>query len=356
MIPIENIYYLLCYAWNVLDEADLIEVAGIESTEIADLFGRVLIGGTNRVSKYGLDRGYEECSDDVPCVRGRIDTLKTRKLISFRRPMAHCHFDELTHNVLHNRILKTTLRNLADVTELDKDLRSTLVHLYRQMRDVEDCRLDRLVFQRIQLHRNNAFYRFLMNVCELINSALLVDENTGDYHFRDFIRDEKKMWRLFQDFVFNFYRLEQNEFQVKRDSIEWDAVADDPVTMDMLPGMNTDISLRSPNRTILIDTKYFESTLQTYQDKQSIRSEHLYQIFAYLKNLEPRGGADQLAEGILLYPTVTRSLDLHYTIQGHEIRVCTIDLSQNWQAIRYDLLQLLVPKSKSSFGLVESVA
>src|SRR5262245_40701890 len=309
MIPIENIYYLLCYAWNVLDEADLIEVGGIESTEIADLFARVLIGGTNHVLKYGLDRGYQEFSDDIPCVRGRIDTLRTRKLIAFRRAMAHCHFDELTHNVLHNRILKTTLRNLAGVKELDKDLRSSLLHLHRQMRDVEDCRLDRLIFQRIQLYRNNAFYRFLMNVCELINSALLVDENTGDYHFRDFIRDKDKMWRLFQNFIYNFYDLEQNEFKVKSDSIQWDAIAQDPVATTMLPDMTTDISLRSVNRTIVIDTKYYESSLQTYREKQSVHSEHLYQIFAYLKNLEVRAGPDKYAEGILLYPTVTQTLD-----------------------------------------------
>lgn len=356
MIPIQNIYYLLCYAWNALDEAELVDVAGIDSTEIADLFARVLIGGTNRVLKYGLDRGYQEFSEDLPCVRGRIDTVRTRKLISFRRPMAHCHFDELTHNVLHNRILKTTLRNLAGVKDLNKDLRSSLAHLYRQIREVEDCRVNRLVFQQVQLHRNNAFYRFLMNVCELINSALLVDETTGDYHFRDFIRDKDKMWKLFQDFVFNFYRLEQREFKVKGDSIAWDAIAENPIALDMLPGMRTDISLRSVNRTIVIDTKYSEPLMQTYYEKQTIDSGHLYQIFAYVKNLEARGGADQYAEGILLYPAVTRRLNLHYTIRGHTIRVCTIDLSQNWQAIKRDLLELLIPKSKSSFGLVESFA
>ena len=124
----------------------------------------------------------------------------------------------------------------------------------------------------------------------------------------------------------------------------------------MLPDMTTDISLRSVNRTIVIDTKYYESSLQTYREKQSIHSEHLYQIFAYLKNLEVRGGPDKYAEGILLYPTVSQTLDLHYTIQGHTIRVCTIDLSQNWQSIRRHLLRLLVPKSQPSSSLLESFA
>ncbi|GAG60746.1 unnamed protein product, partial [marine sediment metagenome] len=31
-IPIHNIYYLLCYAWNKLDEKDIVDVSGIDST------------------------------------------------------------------------------------------------------------------------------------------------------------------------------------------------------------------------------------------------------------------------------------------------------------------------------------
>jgi 5-methylcytosine-specific restriction enzyme subunit McrC len=43
-IPIQNIYYLLCYAWNKLEERDIVDVKGIETTELCDLFAKVLIG------------------------------------------------------------------------------------------------------------------------------------------------------------------------------------------------------------------------------------------------------------------------------------------------------------------------
>jgi 5-methylcytosine-specific restriction enzyme subunit McrC len=341
MIPILNIYYLLCYAWNTLEQRDLVNVSAGDSNELVDLFARVLIGGTNHVLKNGLDRGYQAFSEDVSCVRGRMDAVKTSRLIAFKQAKAHCHFDELTHDVIHNRILKTTIRDLAKTEGINSDLRSSLVRLYRQMDDVRECQLNRLVFRQVQLHRNNGFYRFLMNVCELINSALLVDEKTGDYRFRDFLRDENKMWQLFQDFIFNFYRVEQREFAVKSDNIQWDAICTDSASSDVLPGMTTDISLRSRRRTVIIDTKFYETSLQTFYGKKMIRSGHLYQIFAYLKNLERNGGNDANAEGILLYPTVTNTLNLRYRIQGHTIRVCTIDLSQQWQAIREDLLRLL---------------
>ena len=52
-------------------------------------------------------------------------------------------------------------------------------------------------------------------------------------------------------------------------------------------------------------------------------------------------GAIHMAEGILLYPTVDVDLDLNYEIQGHRVRVKTINLNQDWQNIRRDLLQVV---------------
>ena len=57
-IPVANIYYLLCYAWDVLDERDsLADVDAQESTELLALFARVLNNGTRRLLRRGLDRG-----------------------------------------------------------------------------------------------------------------------------------------------------------------------------------------------------------------------------------------------------------------------------------------------------------
>ena len=42
-IPIENIYFLLCYAWNKLDEKERVDVSIDDKTELLDLFAKVLI-------------------------------------------------------------------------------------------------------------------------------------------------------------------------------------------------------------------------------------------------------------------------------------------------------------------------
>jgi 5-methylcytosine-specific restriction enzyme subunit McrC len=57
--------------------------------------------------------------------------------------------------------------------------------------------------------------------------------------------------------------------------------------------------------------------------------------------MESRGGTDATAEGILLYPAVESTLRLSYEMHGHTLRICTIDLAQDWHEIRQELLQLI---------------
>ena len=53
-IPIENIYYLLCYAWNKLDEKERVSVSIDDKTELLDLFAKILINATKMLLKEAL--------------------------------------------------------------------------------------------------------------------------------------------------------------------------------------------------------------------------------------------------------------------------------------------------------------
>lgn len=54
----------------------------------------------------------------------------------------------------------------------------------------------------------------------------------------------------------------------------------------MLPVMQTDITLTKGEKTLIIDAKYYSSTLQQHYDRMTIYSNNLYQIFTYVKNKE----------------------------------------------------------------------
>lgn len=339
-IPIKNLYYLFCYAWNRWEESSVVSVDAVESPELADLFATVLIGGVNHLVRRGLDRDYVPVSEEMRELRGRINIDSSLSSIARRSAHLVCEFDDLRHDVPNNQILKSTIIRLAAVLSLDRELARKLRHLARSFDGVSAPRLSKQLFHRVQIHRNNAYYGFLLNVCELIFDATLPEGNGSRYRFTEILRDEKKMAYVFQDFVRNFYRLEQREFRVSGLQLEWDISIADENSRQHFPKMNTDTYLESTNRRIIIDTKYYAEALQTHREKQTINSGHLYQIFAYVKNAEKRTNLP-VAEGMLLYPAVGEKLSLAATIQDHLIKIETVSLDQPWQSIRQQLLDLI---------------
>ncbi len=340
-IPVQNIYYLLCYAWNSLEEGDVTDVSGMESTELEDLFARVLISGTNHLLRRGLTREYETQEDEMAAIRGRIDVANSARRMLLQHGRAICRFDELSVNTLPNQIIKTTIRGLAGAEGLNKSLRHQLLLVHRELDGIDDIQLNRMAFRRVQLRRNARFYRFMINVCEVVANSWLVGELPGELRFRDFLRDEKAMARLYENFILNFYRIERPDLEVRKEKIRWTATSSDDSALAYLPTMETDISVRSDLHTLIIDAKYYQSTLSSYYDSEAIHSHNLYQLFAYLKNLEIRGGNDGVASGMLLYPVVNKHLRLQYEIQGHSVHVCTIDLAQDWKGLRDELMELV---------------
>ena len=106
--------------------------------------------------------------------------------------------------------------------------------------------------------------------------------------------------------------------------------------------MQTDITLTSPSlrRKIILDTKYYQETLQGRYDRDKIISANLYHLHAYLSNL-PIDDQYQPCKGILLYPTVQQEVNLVYDLKGHKVSINTINLNQPRQKIHQDLLNII---------------
>jgi len=336
-IPIQNIYYLLCYAWDKLAEKDVVDVEALDSTTLADLFASVLINGTHHLLKRGFDRGYMPQHELTGRLRGRIcfqETVRRNVAMTGRLP---CDYDELSYNVLHNRLLKATMRRLIRVEGLASKNAEQLVQLCRLFSGIDDVELTNRVFGQVQLYRNSQFYDFLLKVCELIHRNLLISEKSGASKFRDFVQDERQMPFLYEEFVRNFYRV-NTDFAVCREDILWRWSAIDEAAGSLLPKMQTDISLTSSSGKLIIDCKFTPEATRRHYEAAKLRSAHLYQINAYMDNL--RGEWADTCEMMLLYPTVDAPLAADYSHKGHTIRIRTINLNQPWESIHHDLLAL----------------
>jgi 5-methylcytosine-specific restriction enzyme subunit McrC len=342
-IPIENIYYLLCYAWNQLDEAGRIKVSASDYTKYIDLFAKALNNACAYIFKRGLDREYLYECDELTRLKGKIDFSKNMKSMIGSSSKLYCEYDDLSNNVLHNQIIKSTISKVLRIRNLDPVIRKDLIEIHKKMMQVSDINLDRSHFKKVGLHRNNLFYRFVLNIAYLIHENIVLDEKTGNYEFIDFIRDDRKMAGLFENFIRNFYKehLRGTEFEVKPEIIKWNLNESDPFSLEYLPQMKTDISITSEKRKIIIDTKYYRECLQEYYNKETIISSNLYQIFTYVKNAEAQGGSAINCEGILIYPTVRKEIDVTYPMENHKISVKTINLNQSWRNISNDLMEII---------------
>lgn len=342
-IPIQNIYYLLCYAWNKLDEGQRINVSPSDYADSIELFSRVLINGCKHLFKQGLESNYSEIIKEIPSIKGKIVFKESLNANSFRKGRAFCQFDKYDPNTLSNQILKSTLRQIVKIKSIDKKLKDELWKYYWRFQYVDDIELSLHHFNSVSIHRNNVNYDFLIKICRIVFENIVIDEVLGEYHFKEFIGNDKEMAALFESFVRNFYSIEQVEYRVRREDISWNAVPIGGTNESYLPKMQTDVTLESAKRKIIIETKFYYNALNTRFETQKFNSGNLYQIYSYLRNIELKQDQqlNKDCEGILLYPSVNYKLDETFLMGSHKISIKTINLSQDWKVIHRDLLELL---------------
>lgn len=339
-IPIQNIYFLLSYAWNRLEEAERVKVEMSDITNLPSLFAKVLINATSILLKKGLEQDYITQQEEIAGIKGKLFLSETIKRNLLKKQKTVCVFDDYSVNVLSNQILISTLYNLLKLAQLEPELKRDIKATIRRLPVISPIKLTPRIFKQVKLHRNNQFYGFIINICQILYENILPSENEGELTFIDFSRDERKMAYLFENFVRNFYRKEQNQYSVSSKKIIWQFTGD---STNYLPSMNTDITLDSPTKRIIIDTKFYQQTLAKYYDKEKINSNNLYQLFSYLIN--QRSDDEQqkthTTTGILLYPTIDTEYNFSYQYEQHPIHIRTVNLTAESRIITQRLLNLI---------------
>ena len=98
-IPIENLYYLLCYAWGVSDQLAKVKVDGEKCHSLENLLSMVLLNACDRLLRQGLLRAYRFEEQEVEGVRGKLNLAETLKSGKHLNGRTICQIDELTQDV-----------------------------------------------------------------------------------------------------------------------------------------------------------------------------------------------------------------------------------------------------------------
>lgn len=149
------------------------------------------------------------------------------------------------------------------------------------LNEVDPCRIQWLG---IRYHRNNTTYKMLLNICYLVIEGMLMTEQDGSRKLARYV-DDQCMHRLYEKFVLEYYRRHYPQFDASAAIIDWDV---DGGEIEYLPAMKSDITLRYQGKTLVIDTKYYEHTMQTNSlfNSRTLHSHNMYQIFTYVKNMD----------------------------------------------------------------------
>ena len=330
MIPIQNIYYMLSYAFQTLQAENYKDLATENFHNTAELCAAILDKGIGIQLKHGLRRDYVSKSESLSTLQGKLNISESIKTQTMLKKQMICTYDEFSTNIQFNQIIKSTVLLLlkANITNSrKKSLRKLLLFFS----DVNEIDLHFVNWNQ-QYNRSNQSYQMLIGMCYLVYKGLLTTQNNGTTKLMDFF-DGQRMCRLYEKFLLEYYRKEHPELTANASQIAWQL---DDTENQMLPRMQTDIMLSKNNNILIIDAKYYSHMTQQQYGIHTLHSNNLYQIFTYVKNKEfELRNYEHTVSGMLLYEQTDEDIipNNTYHMSGNQISVLALDLNQDFSKI-----------------------
>ncbi|BAL01385.1 putative McrC protein [Oscillibacter valericigenes Sjm18-20] len=351
-IPIKNLFYMLCYAWNVLAVMDDVKVGSDDYDDAYNLLSRVYSYGVGKLIRSGFHRSYIQQTEELSTLRGKISVQDSINSLSMQRKKLFCAYDEYSTNDIFNQILKYTIDTLLQNPNVSMITKRELKKQAVFFAGIESKAPTKENRQKLIFNRNNVTYKLLINIAVMLYDNTVVNEEDGHNTFKDFFRQEQ-MHKVFELFILNFYalHLDRKIYRVHAPKINWhlEENASDiwggAFDIDSNPGdRRTDIVIENKalNLQLIFDAKYYKRTfVEAYMnsDDERARTGHLNQIRGYLIDSEFNGNK----VGTLIYPMVNNNLKRGrvYPIEGTPIIIKTINLNDDWANIESDMLSFV---------------
>ena len=174
--------------WRLLTaDCDLMEFneerVGLQTVaELLWSLAEIFVKRCERLVDAGLLRGYRPREEDLRSVRGRLDVTRTVRRRPGTRHLLACRYDELTADILENRILRWTLHRLArGYFGARDDLRARAARCEARMTGVETVAVTDYDFSQVHFDALNRHYRTPLALAELLLDALGVTHRPGRF-------------------------------------------------------------------------------------------------------------------------------------------------------------------------------
>lgn len=326
---------MLAYVYTDLIQRDYKDIEVQVFDNVGDILAVILFKTVSKQIKRGLIKEYVEDKGELETLKGRINIGESIKLKINNKNKLYCEFDRLSINNYLNSIIKTTMKVLILSKDISYQNKNNLKKLMVLFSDVDVIEINKIRWRNIKYNKSNTNYIGIINICYLVLSDLLLSTDDGQYRLARFF-SENKMYNLYEKFVLKYYQKHYPNLNPRASKIKWNL---DDESHEFLPEMKTDITLKNKDSVLIIDTKYYEKSMQTIDlyNSRTIHSNNLYQIFTYVKNRDiDKSGK---VSGLLLYAKTNESIipNGEYMMSGNKIMVKILDLNIEFKFIAQSL-------------------
>ncbi|MGO1372464.1 MAG: 5-methylcytosine restriction system specificity protein McrC, partial [Senegalia sp. (in: firmicutes)] len=144
-IPIENIYYIILYAWNKTNHKKIIVDRGLEDINtINDVILELFLLEVSKIAKKGLYGEYIDNNYDTDYIKGKVNIKESIYLIN---PKMNCRYDEFSKNNILNKILKVILNKIYFTKNINNKFKRRIRSLLLEFYEVDNILLDESHFK-----------------------------------------------------------------------------------------------------------------------------------------------------------------------------------------------------------------
>lgn len=353
-IPIRNVWLLQLYASALYtDDVRNSRWSSVEDQpdDIPDMLAELLAHEAERRMRRRASVAFKVEHAQLSRVRGKIRVLETESRQLLKRGLVACRFDSLSADTFHNRLVLAALQKAATrTTRASVAGRCRSVASILLAAGVVGIRPTTTELATETQGRNNQDDRATIAAANLVFDLAIPTESTGSNWLVEPGRGVG-LRKLFEQAVRGFFQVALKTpwtVGLRQHRFAWPVSDASDGALRLMPIMETDTVLENPStgRRIIIETKFTDGVALGRFENETFKSAHLYQLYAYLMTQTDSDSMAAAAEGILLYPTVKERIDEHFTIQGHLVRVLSIDLAAETTEIREQLLRIIVQRSE----------
>jgi 5-methylcytosine-specific restriction enzyme subunit McrC len=320
-----RLIHMLAVALNLRIEAGSITALNWQQETLLEVLIRVFTTKLIDSVRKGMPRRYVQHQEDLPLLRGRLDTKRQFTTLAGTPSLVACNYDALTTDIVLNQIMKATVLRLGRVAQTSDNL-LRLRELAFVYADITDVPANALRWDAVVLDRTNARWRELLNLARLLLGNRFQTTSIG---MADGFSLLFEMATLFEEYVARMLKrgLEGSDLSlISQGGRLYCLRADDDRGLFQT---RPDILVKHGDDVVqVIDTKWKRVSSRVDDPKSGVSQGDVYQMMAYgdlyrcgtLTLLYPHHAGLDLDDGV--------QADHQVTSGSRRLRVATIDISR----------------------------